>query len=326
MNYRFKVITGRLLCAICVLAVVTSVWPGSAASEEIALNEKSGLLAVVDGKPITRSAFQEEMKRRPGVVDAESKKELLDSLVRSELLFAAAKRAGYEKDPAIIQAVKQLMVGRYLSDNLEKKQAQVKASEQELEAYYRANQARFGTRAMVHAAVIRIAVSPRAAAEKRAELLKRAETAREEALALEPGVPAFGDIAIKYSEDQDSRYRGGDIGWVQTGAIEGKWGRKVSEAVLSLKTPGEVSPVVHAQDGYYLVKLIEKKEAAVKPFAEVKDGVRYLLLEGKKARLENEFIEQLKSRIPVTVNSGLLETIPAPAEGNRGAPPALPAR
>ena len=87
---------------------------------------------------------------------------------------------------------------------------------------------------MVHAALIRIAASPHAVGKDKAELLKRAETARTEALALEPGVPGFGGVAVNYSEDQDSRYRGGDIGWLQAGTIDGRWDRKVSEAVFAL--------------------------------------------------------------------------------------------
>ena len=315
------------LCVIFAILVSTGIWPGAVkAAEDPLFQSQSGQLAVIDGKPITINDFQEVMTQRPGEYDAESKKELLESLVRNELLFAAAKRAGYERDPEVIQAVKQLMVGKYLRDNLEGKQAQLAATEPELVTYYQTNLTKFGTRAMVHAALIRINVSPKASTAKKDELLKRAETARRAALALEPGVPAFGSIAMTYSEDQDSRYRGGDIGWVQMGTVDDKWDKKVADAILALATPGQVSPIIHAEDGYYIVKLIEKKEASFKPFAEVRDGVGYLLLQEKKERLENDFIEQLKSRISVTVNFALLQTLTLPAEESRGVPPALPGR
>ena len=124
MNYRFRIVADRRLCLACVLLAGTIVWPGSAKAEET-LNKKSAPLAVIDGKPITPSAFEEEMKRRPGVVDAESKKELLESLVRSELLFAAARRAEYEKDPTVIRPSSSSWSSKYLRDNLENRQAQV---------------------------------------------------------------------------------------------------------------------------------------------------------------------------------------------------------
>jgi parvulin-like peptidyl-prolyl isomerase len=286
----------------------------------------SGTLAVIDGKPITVDTFRTEMARRQGDFDGERKGELLESMVRSELLFAAARNERYENDPEVIAQVKQVMVGKYLRDRLEPELAQLKATEQEAEAYYYAHPAEFGSHAMVHAALIRIAVSPKATGEKRAELLKRAEIARVEALALEPGAPAFGSVAVKYSEEQESRYRGGDIGWLQVGIMDGRWDRKVSDAIFALKTSGQVSPVVAAADGYYIVKLMETKGATVKPFAEVKEGVRYQVIQEKRKKVEQDFIEQLKSRIPVTLNSGLLQTVDPPGKGKNGAPPALPAR
>lgn len=286
----------------------------------------AGSLAVINGKPISIENFRSEMERQRGAFDANRKEELLDSIVRSELLFAAARSAGYESDPEVIAAVKQAMVGKYLRDNLDPKLAQLKATDQEAEAYYRSHQAEFGTPAMVHAAVIKIAVSQKMSAQKKSELLARAESARNEALALEKGVPAFGKVAVSFSEDQDSRYRGGDIGWLQAGKTDGRIDNKVSDAIFALKTPGQVSQVITAPDGYYIVKLIEAKAATVKPFATVKDGVKYQVVQEKKKKIENDLIAQLKSRIPVTVNRALLQTVSQSDEVKQAGPPALPKR
>ncbi len=313
-------------CVICVLLTGNGIWAGPANSEETPGNKNSAPLAVIDGNPITRSAFQEEMKRRQGVFDAERKKELLESLVSSELVFAAARRAGYEKDPEVLRAARQAMINRYLRDKLEPKLEQVKVTDGEAEAYYGAHQAEFGDTAMVHAAIIRIAVPPRASAQAKADLRKRAQKAREEALALEPGVPGFGSVAITYSEDQASRYRGGDIDWLQAGKIDKRWDAKVLEAAFALTAAGRVSPVISAEDGYYLVKLMETKAASIRPYAEVKDGVRYRVVQEKKKNAESEFIEELKKRIPVTVNKGLLQTAAGPGEAKKMEPPKLPAR
>jgi len=285
----------------------------------------STTLAVVDGKPITVDIFKKEMARRQGVFDATTKQELLDTMVRSELLFATARTAGYENDLEVIATVKQVMVNKYLRDNLEPKLASVKATDQEAEAYYQAHQAEFGTQAMVHAALIRIAIPQKASEDKKAELLKRAKKARADALALGPGVPAFGSVAVSYSEDQDSRYRGGDIGWLQVGKIDTKWDRKVSDALFLLTTPGQITPLIIASDGYYIVKLMELKGADIKPFAVVKDGVVYHVIQEKRKQVERDLLEQLKKKISVTVNTGLLQTIALPEEGRTTGPPSLPA-
>lgn len=286
----------------------------------------SGVLAVIAGKTITPEIFKAEMVRRKGEFNAERKEELLGSMVRGELLFAAAKTAGYENDPEIIAAVKQVLIGKYLRDNLEPKMAQLKATDQEAEEYYRSHQAEFGTPAMVNGAIIKIAVSQKYSGEKKVELLARAENARAEALALEPGITAFGAVAVKYSDDQESRYRGGDIGWLPVGTADGGRDAAVSGALFALKAPGQISPVITAPDGYYIVKLIDTKAAIFKPFAEVKDGVRYQVVQDKRKKLEAEFVEQLKSRFQVTVNSDLLRSMTVPAGEKPAVPPPLPNR
>jgi len=283
-------------------------------------------LAVVGGKSITMDKFKAEMARQRGEFDADRKEELLDSIVRSELLFAAARAAGYENDPEVITAIKQAMIAKYLRDNLDPKLGQLKATDEEAEAYYQAHQEEFSIRATVHAAIIKITVSPRMSPEKKAELLQLAESARAEALLLEPGVPAFGSVAVKYSEDQGSRYRGGDIGWLQVGTEDGRFDKIVSESIAALKTPGQISAVITAADGYYIVKLIETKGAAHKPFAQVKDGVRYQVIQNKKQKIESDLIARLKGRIPVTINSALLQTVNQHDAAKQTGPPALPKR
>ncbi len=315
-----------LLCIVGSLIFGVNGWSETVKKTAKPVKSDSAALAVIGGKAITLDNFKAEMVRRRGDFDAARKEELLDSMVRGELLFAAAKSAGYEKDPEVITAIKQVLIGKYLRDNLEPKMAALKATDQEGESYYQSHQTVFGTPAMIHGAIIKIAVSPKYSEETKAELFKRAENARAEAVALEPGVPAFGAVAVKYSDDQDSRYRGGDIDWLPVGEVDGRRDKEVSEALAALTAPGQVSPVITASDGYYIVKLMETRGATVKPFATVKDGVRYQVVQDKKKKLEAEFIEQLKGKIPVTVNSALLHTIAAPFGAIKSGPAPLPKR
>lgn len=283
-------------------------------------------LAVVAGKPITAAMFRAELARSRVQPLPERERQLLDIMVRNEVLYTAAKAAGYDNSPEVVAAVKQLLVDAYLRDNLEPALAKIVATDQEAEAYYQAHRAEFSTPAMLRGALIKIAVPAKASAEKKVELHARAERARGEALVLAPGVPAFGPVALAYSEDQGSRYRGGDIGWFRAGDNDGVPDKAVLDALFALKTPGEVSPVITAADGYYLVRLCEVRTAASKPFEAVRDGVRYRVTREKRHRVEREFIARLQGKIPVTVNEEALRALTPAAPGTTAEPPALPAR
>jgi len=267
-------------------------------------------LALIGGQTLTADDFIGEMARRPGDFASTAQKEtLLEEMVSFELVYAAALRAGYDKNPAILERLKGLMVNRFRQDNLEPRLVKIAVSETEIENYYRHHQADFHTSEMVRAAVIQISVSPRASGEKKAQLAGRAEAARAEALKLDPDTRSFGSVAVRYSDHQPTRYRGGDTGWLQPDRGDARWPAEVMAALLSLHEPGKVSPVITVSTGYYLVKLMERKESAPRPLEALRDRIRHQLLVRKKAEVAREFYEELKATVPVRVNRAGLEAI-----------------
>lgn len=285
-------------------------------------------LAFVGNKTITAAAFQVRMDRRPDrMTTREQKTALLEEMVRFELLYAAALKAGYDKDPEIVEGLKRLMAEKYREDALEGRFEKITISEKEIEKYYRKHQADFVTPKRARAAVIQVSVPANASRQKRAQFLKRARAARDEALNLSSAIRSFGPVAVKYSDHQPTRYRGGDTGWWQPDRADRRWPDGVTGAVFSLKDTGEVSPVITTPTGYYLVRLMETRESAPRPYAAVRDLVRHRLLTLKKAEVEREFYEELKDRVPVRVDRARLEAVePLPGGSDEEAmrPPALP--
>ncbi len=99
------------------------------------------------------------------------------------------------------------------------------------------------------------------------------------------------------------------------------------ETIFSLSQPGEVSPIITTPSGFYIVKCMEIKDSGSRPLAQLKEYIRYQILEQKKAQIEAEFYEKLKRKIPVEINNGLLSAIEPPDEGKKDktqSPPALP--
>jgi len=285
-------------------------------------------LAVVDENPITVAAFQARLARLSVQnTTLQQKTALLEEMVRFELLYAAARKAGYDQDPAILESLKRIMAAKYRKDVLEPRFETITVSEQQVEQYYQDHQADFVTPKRVRAAVIRISISDHASTAKKAELLKRAEAARAEALDLGPATPSFGPVAVRYSDHQPTRYRGGDAGWLQPDRGDRRWPEAVTAVVFSLQETGQVSPVITTPSGYYLVRLMATQESALRPYAAVKEHIRHQLLARKKAEVEQDFYEELKGKLPVRVDRARLEAVEAPETGGDHAakqPPALP--
>jgi hypothetical protein len=243
------------------------------------------------------------------------------------MIYAAALKSGYDKDPQILARFKRMMVNQYREDVLVPRFAKLTVSDNEMADYYKKHKSGFVTSEKVRAAVIKINVPTHASDEKKAQLLKRAEAAHVEALKLDPAVQSFGPVAVKYSDHQPTRYRGGDLGWLEAGKGDRRWPKVVNEVVFSLLEPGEVSPVINSPNGYYIMKLMDTKKSETRPFDMVKERIRHQLLKEKKGQVEQDFYEELRAKIPVRVDNTRLGSIEPPAGGAQqkiGKPPALP--
>ncbi len=75
----------------------------------------------------------------------------------------------------------------------------------------------------------------------------------------------FAELAKKNSDDPGSAQKGGDLDWVTRGQMV----KPFEEASFSLKV-NEISNLVKTDYGFHIVQVLEKQEARLKPFDEVK--------------------------------------------------------
>ncbi len=78
----------------------------------------------------------------------------------------------------------------------------------------------------------------------------------------------FSVLAKKNSDDPGSAAKGGDLGWITRGQTVAAF----ESAAFSLK-PQELSGVIKTEYGFHILQVLEKEEAHVKPFEEVKDQI-----------------------------------------------------
>jgi parvulin-like peptidyl-prolyl isomerase len=101
---------------------------------------------------------------------------------------------------------------------------------------------------------------------------------------------AFPDVAAALS-DPPMKEAKGDLGTFKKGELD----KTLEEAVEKLKT-GEVSPWVAAKNGWYLIKLEERKEGYLRTFDDARSEVQEKLLAGKRQKKSEDYIASLKAQ------------------------------
>jgi len=106
-------------------------------------------------------------------------------------------------------------------------------------------------------------------------------------------VKGGGDFSALAAELGDSplKENQGDLGFIKKGELD----KTLEEAVIGLK-PGEMSPWVQAKNGWYLLKLEEKKESRLRPYEEVKKDIWEKLFGEKRAKKLDEFLKNIKAK------------------------------
>jgi parvulin-like peptidyl-prolyl isomerase len=111
--------------------------------------------------------------------------------------------------------------------------------------------------------------------------------------------PVFPDLVAKYSEDEDSKKRGGDVGFLEAG--NSVYPPRMIEAAFRLLEPGDVSPVVETEKGFHVLVLTERRAMATRPLREVDAEVRRAVATEQRARRRDELAASVRARIKVQV-------------------------
>lgn len=168
----------------------------------------------------------------------------------------------------------------------------VRVTGSELKEYYQQSRERYrvpGSQEEVRVRHILLSLKPEAAEDERAEIRRRMEGIREEAL--KPGAD-FAELARKYSEDSGTREQGGDLGFFPRGRLI----KEFEDAAFSL-SPGEISEVVETSYGYHLLQVTERKPVEYQSFDQVKKEIEAELLRNKAHALAEQEAEALLQEV-----------------------------
>lgn len=283
------------------------------------------VLATVGDRKITIEDFRKEVERR---VQARrpipDKATLLHEMVTYEAMLQRAGAAGLADDPEVRREVNNILISRLQERELTPRLEAVNVTKEEVRAEYDANLAKFTRPAQIRLALLYLEADSKASAARREEIRQRLTEARSRAIAQParggrgPAAFGFGALAIDYSDDQASRYRGGDIGWLEGGNFSYRWPRQVLETGYALEQ-GKVSEVIETDNGFYLVRKTDSRAAVTTPFAELEPTLRQSLLLKKRRDLNEAYQREATQMAGTTINQQGLASVELPRRKSGGA-------
>jgi peptidyl-prolyl cis-trans isomerase C len=269
--------------------------PGGPAAPPQSAEELKAPLAKIDDVTITLGELQERINRQSPYIRArytslEQKKEFLDSLIRFEVLAKEAFRRGLDKDPEVVRTMKQVMIQRLMRDELDTKITAETITDPEMKAYYDANLAEYVKPEEVRISAIIV--------KNRAQGYRVALEARGEAGKTNKG---FRDLVNRYSQDEDSKLRGGDLRYFDAATKDVP--APVVKAAFGLLNTGDVSTSVDAGNGtWYVLKQTGRRKSMTKSFDDAKPAIRNKLFRDKRQSAQKDFVDGLKGAAKIEVN------------------------
>lgn len=268
-----KVTTLVLLSSLCAMAAVAS------AAE----------LARINGKVITVEEFNRRFRedQKTFQLAPRTKQDVLNDLVKRELVIQEARRLGMDKDPEVIDRMNTVLFYALVEKRLNKEFDGIQISDEEAKAFYAKNPE-------IRTSHIFVGVAPDASAEDQKKALEKIRKIQAEQL--RPGKKSFAEVAQRLSEGP-SAPMGGDIDYQTRDKLDPNY----YDAAMKLK-PGQVSGIVRSQFGYHLIKL-----TAVRPWADADQAkIKRLVFEEKRKQVFESYVAQLRAKAKVTTNPRLL--------------------
>jgi peptidyl-prolyl cis-trans isomerase C len=227
-------------------------------------------VAIVNGTPISRNTYEHYVQgvanQPASELTPEQRDELLDNLIRGELIASEAEKTGLaaKDDTRAVMALSRLTVLQQAAsqDYLKNR----KATDTELKAEYDTQ----------------VAQLPHTEFRARHILVNTEDYARSLIRQLDRGAN-FTQLAKKESIDTSSRDNGGELDWFTPERMV----KPFADAVTRLDKGQITKDPVQTQYGWHVIKLEDRRDTAPPPFDSVRDRL-VQIVESKKFRAHTD--------------------------------------
>lgn len=221
----------------------------------------ANILAKVGTEVITTEDFQAAAKRRGG----DNRQALLDELIDESALVQRAEAKGLDQTPEFQRRVRNLLIATLREQ--ESATPTPAPTPADLQALYEELKPTLVIPAARNLAILQLTGED--AAEKLLRALQRFQVLTPDATRR-----GFGPIAAEFSEDQNTRYAGGELGWLTDAEIQRRLPAEAAQAALSLSAPGTCSGVIQSGTTAFVILLSAQRPAATQPFDKVENQLR----------------------------------------------------
>jgi peptidyl-prolyl cis-trans isomerase SurA len=301
----------------------------------------AGVAAEVNGRAITDAELEKIYQTQfPQQVEGASedlantqKLDVLGSLITNEIMLQKAEKLGLSAVDADVETEFNKMKAPYTEEEFQKQLADRKLTVNDLKSqirrqltvdklvtkeitshititdsdvanFYNANKSSFNlAEPQLHMAQIVVTPEPDPEVHNlknsKARSDAEARTKIQDLLARLKRGDDFAMVAQNYSEDSKSASTGGDMGFVPESALA-RGNQELGKMVLSLQ-PGAISPIIHTDEGYRILKVISKEPAGQRDLSDprVQTTIRETLRNSKDQLLRAAYYEVERNRSKV---------------------------
>jgi peptidyl-prolyl cis-trans isomerase D len=241
---------------------------------------------VTDAITVSPAEIQAEYRRRNEKVQIEY------VLVRPAELASTiqptdAELSAYYSKHAGLYQIPEKRSARYALLDLAKLRATTAVGDDALRAYYNSHIDEYKVENRVHVEHILFKTVGKTDAEI-AEIRQKAEDVLKKA----KSGANFEDLAKKFSEDDGTKPKGGDLGWI----VEGQTVPEFQQAAFTLPK-GSLSDLVKTQYGFHIIKVLDHEQAHTKSFEEVRSTIEPTVLDETVSTGANDAAEKIAAAI-----------------------------
>lgn len=116
----------------------------------------------------------------------------------------------------------------------------------------------------------------------------------------------FSALARSFSDDAQSRARGGDVDWLEEAALAPE-----ILAVLRTMKPGQISDAIETQNGWHILRLQEFQAAAPATLEQARPTLVNALRTQRANEMSRAYVDDLLKKTPLRIDQPTLEALRA---------------